>query len=235
MPLVKASESSLWTKHVKWNDSFLPSTQNVMAHSSFSIKTAFKSTVWGGIVRLVYFYTSHFHAFKLLWGYLSICVNELPIWLQINLVPLKQLLNVSLFSGYELSSHTLVLNWSLTNWHHIYSFLSVSQRDHYKFEFTKILFGKFELSSQVWSLVCLKLYSQKAKLHCQLHFGETYFLPPPVFDVSQIYLMNFHRNPSRKAPWWWLGQTNTGHPLFLSCVNPEVNVDLNLITLTNII
>lgn len=39
MPLVKVSESSLWTEHANSNYSFLPPTQNVMAHSSFSIKT----------------------------------------------------------------------------------------------------------------------------------------------------------------------------------------------------
>lgn len=39
IPLVKASESSLWTEYANSNYSFLPPTQNVMAHSSFSIKT----------------------------------------------------------------------------------------------------------------------------------------------------------------------------------------------------
>ena len=38
MPLVKASESSLPREYVNSNYSFLPPTQNVMAHSSFSIK-----------------------------------------------------------------------------------------------------------------------------------------------------------------------------------------------------
>lgn len=53
MPLVEASESSLWTEDANSNYSFLPPTQNVMAHSSFSIKmwpwNSLREEAWWGL------------------------------------------------------------------------------------------------------------------------------------------------------------------------------------------